>query len=108
MRVWSYGPGMGDDPGDGVHEGMAGAAENPDRSEQPQTIGLAGQATLVRVQCDCGGQLGSVSLPSEEQSFEAVCPVCATRYRRSLAELFSHAEGGGDVLVTLPRARPLG
>jgi hypothetical protein len=87
---------------------MASASEAPDRIEQQQTIRVAGQATSVRVQCECGGQLGSLNLPhaSDDQDFHAVCPECGTRYRRSLAELFSHIKTGRDVLVILPRARP--
>jgi hypothetical protein len=99
-----------DDPGEGVHERMASASEAPDRIEHQQTIRVAGQATSVSVQCECGGQLGSLSLPyaSEEQDFHALCPECGTLYRRSLAELFSHTKTGRDVLVILPRARPRG
>ncbi len=98
-----------DDPIEGVHEGMADAAENPDRIEHPQTIRLAGQATSVHVQCECGGPLGSLSLPyASEEQIHAVCPQCGTRYRRSLAELFSHTKTGRDVFVILPRARPRG
>jgi hypothetical protein len=99
-----------DDPVKRVPEGTASASKNPDRIERQQTIRIAGQATSVSMQCECGGQLGSLSLPyaSEEQDFHALCPDCGTLYRRSLAELFSHTKTGRDVLVILPRARPRG
>jgi hypothetical protein len=97
MRVWTYGRDIDDDPIEGVHGGMADAAENPDRIVRAETIRPAGQATSVRVQCECGGELASLTLPyaSEDQSFHAVCPGCGTRYRRSLAELFSHTKRDG-------------
>jgi hypothetical protein len=110
-RVWSYRPGVNDDdPGEGVRERMASASEAPDRIQHSQTVRVAGQATSVRVQCECGGQLGSLTLPyaSAEQNLHAVCPGCRTHYRRPLAELFSHTKTGRDVLVILPRARPRG
>lgn len=99
-----------DDPVVGVRGRMASVSEAPDRIEHPQTIRVAGQATSVSVQCECGGQLGSLSLPyaSEKPDFQALCPECGTLYRRSLAELFSHTKTGRDVLVILPRARPRG
>jgi uncharacterized protein CbrC (UPF0167 family) len=89
---------------------MTRASQNLDRVEYSPTIRVAGQATSVRVQCDCGGQLGTLTLPhaSEEPDFHAVCPQCATRYRRSFSELFSYIKTGRDLLVTLPRSRPRG
>jgi hypothetical protein len=82
----------------------------PDRVEYSPTMRVAGQATSVRVQCECGGLLGSLNLPyaSDEQNFHAQCPECGTRYQRSLAGLFSHTKTGRDVLVILPRAHPRG
>ena len=99
-----------DDSSEGVRGRMASASEAPDRIEQQQTVRVAGQSTSVSVQCECGGQLGSLSLPyaSEESDFHALCPECGTLYRRSLTELFSHTRTGRDVLVILPRARPRG
>ena len=110
-RLWSYGPGVDDDdPAEGALKGTASVSENPDRVEYSETMRVAGQATSVRVQCECGGQLGSLNLPyaSREQSFHAQCPECGTRYQRLLTELFSHTKTGRDVLVILPRARPRG
>ena len=101
---------MNDDPGDGVRERVVSALEAPDRVVYPQGVRVAGQATSVSVECECGGPLGSLSLPyaSESKDFHGLCPDCGTLYRRTLAELFSHTKAGRDVLVVLPRARPRG
>jgi hypothetical protein len=101
---------MNDDPSEGVRERVTSALEAPDRIVYTQSVRVAGQATSVTLQCECGGQLGSLILPyaSEEQDFHALCPDCGTLYRRTLAELFSHTKTGRDVLVILPRARPRG
>jgi hypothetical protein len=101
---------MNDDPGDDGRNRMASAFEAPDRIVYTQGVRVAGQATSVTLQCECGGQLGALILPyaSEEQDFHALCPDCGTLYRRTLAELFSHTKTGRDVLVILPRARPRG
>ena len=67
--------------------------------------------TSIRVQCECGGSLGSLSLPYDagaEEGFQAVCAGCGTRYHWSVAALFARAEPGQNVLVILPRSRPHG
>jgi hypothetical protein len=67
--------------------------------------------TSIRVDCECGGSLGSVSLPYDggaDESFQAVCAGCGTRYHWRVASLFARAEPGQNVLVVLPRSRPHG
>jgi len=65
----------------------------------------------IRVRCECGGSLGSVTLPYDHgahEEFEALCAGCGTRYHWRVAALFARAEPGQNMPVILPRSRPHG
>jgi anti-sigma B factor antagonist len=76
----------------------------------PEGEGSRELRSAVRVMCECGGQLGLLSVPYEggDYALQAVCPGCGTRYRRVISELTARAEPGRTVVVRLPRTRPRG
>jgi hypothetical protein len=66
------------------------------------------KATALRIRCECGGELGVLTLPDEETACLAVYPGRGTHYRRQMSDLMRRAVPGDVATVVLPRSRPRG